>query len=819
MRFWSIIVAILLLCGTRLAGAQSLVSPPFVRQWTHFVGDGASVIAVEKGTIYYESWQEVGALDLATGVKKWSSLAGQRVGSTCFRKGTLYALVAGKDLYAIDAGTGSSRLLQHFPLEIQQLTQDPEQLYVLDARETLHALSPRTGQTLWSTALLYAPPPKKYTSVALAPTRDGIYVGLGGEGEFGEELGIAPENGKVLWRRKASFPAVYGPMVREGDVVMRGGKLRRINARTGNVVWTAREDISQGPVLGNVLLASGWDTTQGLDLATGKRLWRSPVPYGDILDSCSDGQNLLIHTINLGPTASGQVQGTYCLSREGKLLWQADKPFTGTPIYADQSSIVTYDQSENRLMGYIPGALPRLPATAAGKKAMAERQVAQFESLAEAERQQLEKLKPYSARAFLPRYLELAKHRIQNLDTYLLAFCEKENTAALLELWKQGGGEAAERALQAKGNPDLYIPVFLQKLLTYPQKLRSEGMQSEYLLSVIAHSSHPDAVAFMRNALSDPQAPREWRTEAFRHLAGTGGAEGIAAVRAARTKPNPRKPWFECIALDKPDKEDVVAMKKDTKGRTWILFHSAILGNWSDLFIVEKKAEGWGTPLFTGAWTGGRGFLNTDALKAFRGITIEKLEKSEWIKIFPDDPILRKDTDSDGLTNLVEVRLGTDPKKADTDGDGLPDAIDPCPNAAPRPLGDTEQILSACMEAWLFGQQSQGAMVIFNPEVAPFEFHSWQGQLLWRRRKKQDSWKSLADSGADAVSFYHPIRSHLPKKELVEFSADHQSARIVLHVIPNGCVDTESRIYFLKKIDGEWFVVDWIKLLLDWWSS
>lgn len=337
---------------------------------------------------------------------------------------------------------------------------------------------------------------------------------------------------------------------------------------------------------------------------------------------------------------------------------------------------------------------------------------------------------------------------------------------------------------------------------------------AQSLVTPASKNSLPRDIPTLIQALRDPNAPREWRTEAFQHLAGTGGAEGVAAVRAARAKPGPCKPWYERINLDK---QNVVSPQQDTKGRTWMLFHSAILGNGSDLFIVEKTAQGWGRPLFTGAWTAGRGFLNTDAPKSFRGIPIEKLEKSEWIKVFPDDPTLCKDTDGDGLTDLVEVRLGTDPKQADTDGDVLPDAIDPCPNAAPRPLGDTEQILSACIEAWLFGQQSPGALVLFNPEVAPFELYSWQGQLLWRRGKRQESWKRLADSGADAVSFYHPIRSHLPQKELVEFSADHQSARIVLHVPPDGCIDTESRIYSLRKIDGEWFVVDWEKLPNLWW--
>jgi len=37
----------------------------------------------------------------------------------------------------------------------------------------------------------------------------------------------------------------------------------------------------------------------------------------------------------------------------------------------------------------------------------------------------------------------------------------------------------------------------------------------------------------------------------------------------------------------------------------------------------------------------------------------------------PDDPMLLVDSDSDGLTNIEEEELGTDPKSKDTDGDGL----------------------------------------------------------------------------------------------------------------------------------------------------
>jgi len=281
------------------------------------------------------------------------------------------------------------------------------------------------------------------------------------------------------------------------------------------------------------------------------------------------------------------------------------------------------------------------------------------------------------------------------------------------------------------------------------------------------------------------------------------------------TKTHAQVPWFERLDLEALPKK---AIEKDAKGRTWALFSSEILGNSSDLFIAEKKADGWGTPLFTGAWTEGRGFLNADAPKSFRRIPIEKLVATEWIKIFPDDPTLRKDSDGDGLTDLVEVRLGTNPKKADTDGDGLPDAIDPCPNAAPRVRGDTEQIISACLESWLLGQKRVGPVVLFNREVAPFELSRHPGQVLWRQGKKRTSWKRLADSGADEVFFLHPIHTHPPKGELVEYGPDRQTARIVFVPDGGGCIIGHG-MFTLKKIDGEWFVVDWQKLSASWWAS
>ena len=43
------------------------------------------------------------------------------------------------------------------------------------------------------------------------------------------------------------------------------------------------------------------------------------------------------------------------------------------------------------------------------------------------------------------------------------------------------------------------------------------------------------------------------------------------------------------------------------------------------------------------------------------------------------------DADGDGLTDLTETAFGTDPRRPDTDGDGVPDGLDPAPLAGSGP--------------------------------------------------------------------------------------------------------------------------------------
>lgn len=81
---------------------------------------------------------------------------------------------------------------------------------------------------------------------------------------------------------------------------------------------------------------------------------------------------------------------------------------------------------------------------------------------------------------------------------------------------------------------------------------------------------------------------------------------------------------------------------------------------------------------------------------------------------------LNKDSDHDGLTDLIEKRLFTDPNDPDTDHDGRKDGVDNNPLAATSPPDETNRLLQAVFSALFSGDPNP------DPIVVVVEKSNWQ---------------------------------------------------------------------------------------------
>ncbi len=796
----------LVVVGLTAVAPARFNSPTFVRQWTVHTGDQSIELGVVGRTGIIGSEDGVTAVDLSAGVARWRACQGRKVTAGSLRGSRLVALLEREKtnfVALVDARSG--RVAREFAAP--ELSGDiafiDERVCVLDKHGVLHALSLKTGASVWKRALAQ-PKKDRYQTGTVQTAGSLLLASIDGVGYFA----VDPRSGNVRWSRPDSWYSLSRPIAVGDTLILSGTGIAKVRLADGKELWWLRYETGAALVRNHLVVVDGGDKLTAYSLGNGGREWTLRVP----LVIMSSGARPLPDQGNPRRIWVDQPT-TYCVSDRGKLLWRRDQAFDGSPMLIDGETVVTVDRS--RVLGYRMGAYPALPDTEAARKERAERLVAKFEDLDANEIALLSKLGHHVAPPLLKRYVSWALGRkegarrrwIDTNDEYrlleasapvLMAVCDRRDTTQLQSGIDSVRENQYRRVLMSilydKGDPAVFVPALVDSL-----RQGEEGENFDLALEAVGRSRHPKAVAYMLEALADPKASRYQKSTAFLHLADTGGAAGREAVRRLKVKREPLAPWYERLKVN-PSAKSTLSIRDDDQGQTWALVRWDGLGRFDHLFIVPKAADGWGRPVFTGV----ESYVEPRTKPpVIRGVPLAKLVDSEWIRLFPNDPSLRKDTDGDGLTDLVEARYRTDARKADTDGDGLSDLVDPCPDVAPRALGETERVIAAAAQAMFFQHPQDGPAFFTVEKVRPFEIPGLAMPLLWDRRKPED----YTELPGLSIGAANPGAGDRPNAPVVEFGRDGKSARVDIGV-SDGPLNGGGTVVFLKKLDGEWFVVD-----------
>jgi outer membrane protein assembly factor BamB len=800
------------------------VKPPLHRSWTALTNDSTQVHEVIAGRIVYSSEKQLGVLDLKTGRRIWQKNVEWRNA----------AVITGNELVVLSQGdkrtkllrfslaNGSTRKVADLPEDTRGLAAGAGKLFLLQPGPTVVALESQTGKPVWR-KLLTAKKSDRLSLLSNVSFANGmLFVGVDGLGFHG----IDPATGKVLWRKTPKYRGYEPQLSMPAGLVTSFDGVELLNPRTGNVKWSHPEFGYFQPkaVIGDVLIGDNGGQLVAIHSRSGALAWRGE-PSKDNSVTVGGDDTLAPTTAHSALLLDKELME---IDKAGNVLWREKPIVTGRPIFADSQRILCNDGE--RVLCYVRGERPPLPKDPEARRRLAEKMVAEYELLDDTEQQDVIKLAPYATPPLIKKYAQwaidnreggLADKQGRGMRLYgllsetargLSTMVRPEDTDVLLAALHSIGPDNSYRGelvqiAGAKGDPAKIVPILVEQLKSNPPK---EGTYSNSgaALEAVANSNHPTAVRFMIDALNDPKAPSDWRHEAFVHLAGTGGEEGVAAVLGARAKRGPRSTWEEEFMAVRQRRKAPLSEKTDAQGRSWRLVQDEVLGNGSDVFLQEKVGGNWSTPIFTGLFLGPTWTLKppTD----FRGVPVKEFVKERWIEILPDDQGIRKDSDGDGLSNLVEERLGTNPEAPDTDADGLNDSVDPCPNAAPRALGDREKIIAACLEARFFAQGWGVPAVIEVEGVAPFEMYGYDRPLLWTTADYKGTLPKMYNTGVNTLSMepavFDPEAKERPK-DWLKMGADGKTAIAGFRRYSGG-LNGEGYAVALKKVGDEWLVVN-----------
>src|SRR5688572_22782854 len=242
-------------------------------------------------------------------------------------------------------------------------------------------------------------------------------------------------------------------------------------------------------------------------------------------------------------------------------------------------------------------------------------------------------------------------------------------------------------------------------------------------IETLERAGSPAAVAALREFLTTPRRDGKLRTRALVALGTVGSSEAIAALDAFTTWADARRTTpasfvfgWQPFAVPHFSSSDVQpTMTADT-------------ANGRRFAIVQLPWPGWGAEYWV---TSSQDRVTWDPL-VFVGpsqqpeVLLRQIASGER----PLDSF-RADTDRDGLSDLMEARIGASPTTADSDGDGLPDGRDGNPLTPPHTPGDEAEIRQRMFEALIASNDSRDIVrLVTGPRMPLQEFVGYAGWVV-----------------------------------------------------------------------------------------
>lgn len=829
------------------------IRPPFKKAWNYEPSSYAGNMSALGSLIYFGNWDEYGVLNAKTGVKVWTKPVPNDMGEANVYLTPKGLLVAGGSeskgfLNLVSPDTG--KLIFSLPRKGYPgpFAFSGANVYGISESDYLVCYDLNLRKSVWQVRIV---PPRAKDEGGWG---DGV-VSLAAAGSVtacsfwkGTVEGRSARTGNLLWRRKED-KVRWWMLTANANVVLLGASNRPLTALRpidGKVLWTCPSAVdpnSAGIIGDRILVPTSKNELFAVDLKSGRVLGSTKTK-----SACS-------YPLDQAPVVNGILytragDEVLAITPKPAIKWSYKIEDDGAPVYVDGNRIVLTNMDtrvgdvnssggSNLTCAYVMGNPPALPTSGEARKALANRYVRDYAKLNVDQRRELEKLGRDAFEPLLTEVIRLGDaytkalkdqtgnsypiySALSDLSQLLSPITIPSDTDRLLGLIKDRKAGDTFRGtvlglLAQRGDRQKLVPYFIEALSEKVPSFILYESEVGYALNVIGDSSDPRVIDFLIKKLEDPDAEYTVRKLAYSNLGRTGGDRGKQAILAEkkRTQKMQLDPLVKRMNLGNASSNprsspQILNTRKAPDGTEWALITSDVLGGNRDLWIVQKQDGQWTSPVFTG--------INPDTVSGFvkpkppetkfKGFTPKQLIDGKWFEAFVGDELLTKDSDRDGLSDIAESRLQTNPNKSDTDDDGIEDQFDLWPTVGRKAETDEEKALEAAFEArYHFGSWDGVAVIDFPSDVKPFE-------MIGRKSP------TLVDNKSD---WTHPIRQLYERggillgirtrnekdkgfAQMLTWNADKTQATVNISSYSGG-LSGDGYVIVVQKYGSDWIVV------------